>query len=96
MKIHLRGLAREQVKAAIFGRGRCAVECQRQNRSLPNTRGAGSVSHTRNSSAVRNDDFGQQALRICRDVIQIELDQRRTRFDLSPTFTRGVKPVPST
>ena len=66
----------------LLGRGRCAVECQGQYRSLPNICGARSINHARNTFAVRDDHFGQQALGIGRHVIQFEFDQRRARFDL--------------
>jgi len=36
----------------LLGRGRCAFECQRQYRSLPNTCGTGSVSRAGNSFSI--------------------------------------------
>ena len=65
-----------------------AVQCQCQDRSFADFRRAGPVNRARYTLAVRDDDFGEQALGIGRHIIQIKLDQRRARLyfvsDLDP------------
>ena len=59
-----------------------AVQGQCQHRRLAHGRRARPVNRIRNPLAVRNNHLGQQAFRIRRDVVQIELDQRRARLHL--------------
>ena len=74
-------------RSCLFRDRSCgAIQCQSQHSSLANRRRARSVNGVRNALAVRDDQLGQQALRVGRDVIQIEFDERSARIHLVPNL----------
>ena len=56
---------------------RCAVQRQGQHRGLADDSRAGSIDSVADPLAVRDDHLRQQALGVGRDVVEIELDERR-------------------